>query len=229
MSAVERGSGVGGTWYWNRYPGARCDVESLQYSYSFDDDLQQEWEWTERYAGQPEILRYAEHVAERFDLADLIDFDTNVESMSYDSTTQKWAVSTNRCTYEAAFVVAATGCLSAANLPEFPGLETFEGDVYHTGRWPHEQVDFTGQRVGIIGTGSSAVQAIPVIASEAAELTVFQRTPNYSIPAHNQPLEPAVQAEVKSRYDELRQAARAERSGILSIFPPNEDLSLIHI
>ena len=223
VSAVERGSGVGGTWYWNRYPGARCDVESLQYSYSFDDDLQQEWEWTERYAGQPEILRYAEHVAERFDLADLIDFDTNVESMSYDSTTQKWTVSTNQRTYEAAFVVAATGCLSAANLPEFPGLETFEGDVYHTGRWPHEQVDFTGQRVGIIGTGSSAVQAIPVIASEAAELTVFQRTPNYSIPAHNQPLEPAVQAEVKSRYDELRQAARAERSGILSIFPPNED------
>ena len=225
VTAVERGSGVGGTWYWNRYPGARCDVESLQYSYSFDDDLQQDWEWTERYAGQPEILKYAQHVSTRFDLTDLIDFNTNVESMSYDADQQEWTVSTNSLTYKAKFVIAATGCLSSTNLPDFPGLEQFEGDTYHTGRWPHEKVDFGGQRVGIIGTGSSAVQAIPVIAAEAAELTVFQRTPNYSIPAHNAPLDPLEQNEVKSQYEELRSAARAERSGILSIFPPNEDLA----
>ena len=212
VTAVERGSGVGGTWYWNRYPGARCDVESLQYSYSFDDDLQQDWEWTERYAGQPEILKYAQHVSTRFDLTDLIDFNTNVESMSYDADQQEWTVSTNSLTYKAKFVVAATGCLSSTNLPDFPGLEQFEGDTYHTGRWPHEKVDFGGQRVGIIGTGSAAVQAIPVIAAEAAELTVFQRTPNYSIPAHNKPLDPSEQNEVKSRYEELRSAARAERS-----------------
>ncbi|MAK23632.1 MAG: cyclohexanone monooxygenase [Acidimicrobiaceae bacterium] len=225
VTAVERGSGVGGTWYWNRYPGARCDVESLQYSYSFDDDLQQDWEWTERYAGQPEILKYAQHVSTRFDLTDLIDFNTNVESMNYDAEQQQWTVSTSSLTYKAKFVIAATGCLSSTNLPDFPGLEQFEGDTYHTGRWPHEKVDFGGQRVGIIGTGSSAVQAIPVIAAEAAELTVFQRTPNYSIPAHNKPLDPSEQNEVKSRYEELRSAARAERSGILSIFPPNEDLA----
>ena len=129
VTAVERGSGVGGTWYWNRYPGARCDVESLQYSYSFDDDLQQDWEWTERYAGQPEILKYAQHVSTRFDLTDLIDFNTNVESMSYDADQQQWTVSTNSLTYKAKFVIAATGCLSSTNLPDFPGLEQFEGDT----------------------------------------------------------------------------------------------------
>ena len=225
VTAVERGTGVGGTWYWNRYPGARCDVESLQYSYSFDQDLQQEWEWTERYAGQPEILKYAQHVSARFNLTDLIAFNTNVESMSYDSDACLWTVRTSQDTYQAQFVVAATGCLSSTNLPDFPGLESFKGSTYHTGSWPHEQVDFSGERVGIIGTGSSAVQAIPVIAAEAEELTVFQRTPNYSIPAHNKPLDPQEQNDVKGRYDDLRRAARAERSGILSIFPANEDLA----
>ena len=185
--AAERGSDVGGTWYWNRYPGARCDVESLQYSYSFDDELQQEWEWTERYAAQPEILKYAGHVADRLQLRPFIKFETNVESMRFDEEHEIWHVVTNVGTYRARFVIAATGCLSTTNLPDFLGLDEFEGDTYHTGRWPHEDVSFSGQRVGIIGTGSSAVQAIPVIAKEAKALTIFQRTPNYSIPAHNQP------------------------------------------
>ena len=213
--AAERGSDVGGTWYWNRYPGARCDVESLQYSYSFDDELQQEWEWTERYAAQPEILKYAGHVADRFQLRTLIQFETNVESMRFDEKDEIWHVLTNAGTYRARFVIAATGCLSTTNLPDFLGLDEFEGDTYHTGRWPHEDVNFSGQRVGIIGTGSSAVQAIPVIAKEAKALTIFQRTPNYSIPAHNQPLDVESQQYAKDHYPELREAAQKERSGIL--------------
>ena len=156
--ALERAGGVGGTWYWNRYPGARCDVESLQYSYSFDTQLEQDWEWSERYAGQPEILRYAEHVAGRFELEADIRFDTNVEQMDFDEPTSSWTVTTNNAIFRAPFVIAATGCLSAANQPEFEGSDDFEGAIYHTGKWPHEGVDFTGQRVGVIGTGSSAVQ-----------------------------------------------------------------------
>ncbi len=220
---LERASGVGGTWFWNRYPGARCDVESLQYSYSFDTDLQQEWEWSERYAGQPEILEYAEHVANRFDLDSLIDFNTNVEAATFDEALNRWTIATSQGTYKAQFLIAATGCLSTTNLPNFEGASEFKGDVYHTGQWPHEPVDFSGKRVGIIGTGSSAVQAIPVIAEQAAELFVFQRTPNYSVPARNQPLDPAVQTHTKQNYGELRQAAREERSGIVSVFPPNDD------
>ena len=223
--ALERGGGVGGTWYWNRYPGARCDVESLQYSYSFDTQLEQDWEWSERYAGQPEILGYAEHVARRFELEPDIRFDTNVEQMDFDDHTSTWTVTTNNAIYRAPFVIAATGCLSAANQPEFEGINDFEGAIYHTGKWPHEGVDFTGQRVGVIGTGSSAVQSIPIIAQQASQLTVFQRTPNYSVPARNQPLDPKIQANVKANYDDLRRAARTERSGILTAFPLNEDLA----
>ncbi|MBM44893.1 MAG: cyclohexanone monooxygenase [Acidimicrobiaceae bacterium] len=223
VKGVERASGVGGTWFWNRYPGARCDVESLQYSYSFDDELQQEWEWSERYAAQPEILEYAEHVADRFDLSSLIAFDTNVEAATFNEDSGRWRVETSQGVYEAQFLVAATGCLSTTNLPKFDGLSNFTGDVLHTGQWPHEPVDFTGQRVGIIGTGSSAVQAIPVIAAQAAHLSVFQRTPNYSVPARNEPLDPRVQTATKQNYEALRQAAQEERSGILSVFPPNED------
>src|SRR5215472_12849175 len=150
----EAGGGVGGTWYWNRYPGARCDVESLEYSYSFSEDLQQEWEWTERYAGQPEILRYLEHVTVRFDLRRSIRFDTRVTAASFDS--GRWHVTTDRADRATApFLIMATGCLSTANVPDIPGLEDFEGDVFHTGQWPHEGVDFTGKRVGVIGVGSS--------------------------------------------------------------------------
>ena len=221
--ALERGGGVGGTWYWNRYPGARCDVESLQYSYSFDKQLEQDWEWSERYAGQPEILEYAEHVSSRFDLEPNIRFHANVEQLDFNEEDSSWTVATNKGVYRTSFVIAATGCLSTANHPEFTGVDDFAGPTYHTGKWPHEGVDFSGQRVGVIGTGSSAVQSIPIIAEQAEQLTVFQRTPNYSIPAHNQPLDPNVQADVKAHYDELRAAARIERSGIISPFPINED------
>ena len=141
----EAGAGVGGTWYWNRYPGARCDVESMEYSYSFSDELQREWEWTERYAGQPEILRYANHVAHRFDLKRDITFDTRVTAATFDETACRWEVETDRGdTVQASFLVVATGCLSSANLPEFEGRDSFAGETYHTGRWPHEGVDFTG-------------------------------------------------------------------------------------
>ena len=225
MSArvFETGDGVGGTWYWNRYPGARCDVESVQYSYSFDDDLAQEWDWTERYAGQPEILRYANHVADRFDLRDDIQFETRVTAAHFDERTSSWAVTVQARRgadvaeeqYEAGFVILATGCLSSANRPEFAGMDDFEGELYHTGDWPQEGVDFTGKRVGVIGTGSSAIQSIPVIAEQAEHLTVFQRTANYSVPARNEPLDPQWAAEVKANYQELREKAASMPSGIL--------------
>ena len=201
----EAGSGVGGTWYWNRYPGARCDVESMEYSYSFSDALQQDWEWSERYAGQPEILRYANHVADRFDLRRDITLDTRVERAVFDEAAKRWQVETDTGeTVSASFLIMATGCLSAANLPAFEGRDTFAGETYHTGRWPRDGVDFAGKRVGIIGTGSSAIQAIPIIAAEAKHLTVFQRTPNYSIPARNEPIEADYVREIKGEYPEFR-------------------------
>jgi thioredoxin reductase len=183
----EAGSGVGGTWFWNRYPGARCDVESMEYSYSFSDELQQEWQWTERYASQPEILRYLNYVAERFDLRRDIQFERRVTAAIFDETANHWTIQTDRGDrVSAKFCVMATGCLSVAKVPGFKGLETFQGKWYHTGHWPHDGVDFTGQRVGVIGTGSSGVQSIPLIARQASHLFVFQRTPNFSVPAHNQ-------------------------------------------
>ncbi len=202
----EAGSGIGGTWFWNRYPGARCDIESLEYSYQFSHELQQEWDWSERYATQPEILRYINHVADRFDLWDDIALDTRVLSAKYDEQEARWRVETSKGHASARFCIMATGCLSCTNQPDFPGLDTFEGEWYHTGRWPHEGVDFTGKRVGVIGTGSSAIQSIPLIASQATHLTVFQRTPNYSIPAHNGPLDPGHLAKVKADYPEFRKA-----------------------
>jgi cation diffusion facilitator CzcD-associated flavoprotein CzcO len=208
---LESGSDVGGTWYWNRYPGARCDIESMQYSYQFSDALQQEWEWSERYAPQPEILRYARHVADRFDLRRDIRFDTRVEAASFDDATGRWRVTTSGGDrLEATYCVMATGCLSAPNLPDFPGRDSFEGPTYLTGRWPHEQVDFSGQRVAVIGTGSSAIQSIPIIARQAEQLYVFQRTANYSIPAHNRPLDPEAVHAIKADYGAMR--ARAWRS-----------------
>jgi cyclohexanone monooxygenase len=208
----EAGGGVGGTWYWNRYPGARCDIESMEYSYEFDEDLQQEWEWSERYAPQAEILRYAEHVADRFDLRRDIQFDTRVTAATFDETTDRWLVRTDKGDeVSPQFLVMATGCLSSANIPAIEGAESFTGETYHTGQWPHEGVDFSGKRVGIIGTGSSAVQSIPIIAREAEDLVVFQRTPTYSVPAWNQPLDPDETAEIKKTYKEFR-AANAQMS-----------------
>ena len=212
----EAGDGVGGTWYWNRYPGARCDVESLDYSYSFSDALEQEWHWTERYASQPEILRYINHVADRFDLRRDVRLATRVTAAIFDETTSRWAVTTDRGErVSAQFCVMATGCLSTAQVPAFKGRDTFKGPWYHTGHWPHEGVDFTGQRVGIVGTGSSAIQSIPIIAGQAAHLFVFQRTPNFSVPARNAPLDPEDERRWKANYAEHRRQARASRVGFV--------------
>ncbi|HXO68344.1 MAG TPA: NAD(P)/FAD-dependent oxidoreductase [Bradyrhizobium sp.] len=217
----EQGDGVGGTWYWNRYPGARCDVESMQYSYSFSDELQQEWDWSERYAPQPEILKYANHVADRFDLRRDIQFSTRVESAVFDENAIQWVVTTSDGnTVTAQFVVLATGCLSNARMPDIKGLADFRGKVYHTGHWPHEPVDFTGQRVAVIGTGSSGIQSVPVIAEQASHLTVFQRTANFSIPARNAALTAEERAEFRAKYPEVRRFAREEtRNGIYAAMP----------
>ncbi|WP_135466959.1 flavin-containing monooxygenase [Crenalkalicoccus roseus] len=213
---LEAADGVGGTWYWNRYPGARCDVESMQYSFSFDEALQQEWKWSERFAAQPEILAYANHVADRYDLRRDIRFNTRVAAAHYDEAAGRWLVRTERGeAISARFCIMATGCLSAARVPDIPGLETFRGTWYHTGFWPHEGVDFTGRRVAVIGTGSSAIQAIPVIAEQAAELLVFQRTPNFSIPSRNAPMDAEYERWWKSDYAAHRQKARQMRTGIL--------------
>lgn len=211
---LEAGGGVGGTWYWNRYPGARCDVESIEYSFSFDDALQQDWRWTERYAAQPEILAYANHVADRFDLRRDIALDTRVEAASFDADRPSWLVETTGGAIRTRFLVLATGCLSSPNRLHLAGEERFTGRILHTGSWPHEPVDFTGRRVAVIGTGSSAVQAIPVIARDAEHVTVFQRTATYAVPAHNHPLEPAELAALKARYPEIRAAARTRRNYI---------------
>jgi cyclohexanone monooxygenase len=221
VRVYEQGGDVGGTWYWNRYPGARCDVESMQYSYSFSDKLQQEWNWSERYAPQPEILRYAQHVADRFDLRGDIQLDTRVDRAVFDESTDTWRVTTSDGkTVTAKFVVLATGCLSNARVPDIKGLPDFKGKVYHTGHWPHQAVDFTGQRVGVIGTGSSAIQSIPMIARQARHLFVFQRTPNFSIPAHNADLSAAERDAFRKIYPEVRRFAREEaRNGIYAEMP----------
>ncbi len=220
----EAASGVGGTWFWNRYPGARCDVESVEYSYSFSEELQQEWVWTERFAGQPEILRYLEHVTDRFDLRRDIVFETRVTSAQFDENAERWRIDTTRGPVTARYCIMATGCLSSTNVPDFPGRERFEGMTYHTGQWPHEPVDFSGKRVGIIGTGSSAIQSVPIIAETAAHLYVFQRTPNFSIPAHNAPLSAEELAGVKADYAGFR--TRQRGLAVACHYPPRRESAL---
>jgi cation diffusion facilitator CzcD-associated flavoprotein CzcO len=211
----EAADGVGGTWYWNRYPGARCDSESYYYSYSFSDEIQQEWEWTCRYPEQPEILQYLNFVADKLDLRRNIQFGTRVTAARYNEKTNRWNIETaNGEHVSARFLITAVGCLSAAQVPKIKGLETFEGKWYHTGHWPHEGVDFTGKRVGIIGTGSTGIQAIPVIAEQAAHLTVFQRTPNFTVPAKNGPLTEEFQRQVKANYPAIRQKVRESVFGM---------------
>jgi len=213
VRVVERGSDVGGTWYWNRYPGARCDIESIEYSYSFDEQLQQEWDWSERYAAQPELLAYAQHVAERHDLRPHISFDTEVTRMEWDEAATRWVVSTaDGSSLTATYVIAATGCLSQPSKPQFEGLPDFAGDVYWTSAWPHDGVDLSGKRVGVVGTGSSGLQTITAIAPVVGELTVFQRTPSYAIPAHNGPVGERL-GEVRSYYGQFREASRYTRGG----------------
>lgn len=226
----EAGSDVGGTWYWNRYPGARCDIESLDYSYSFCDELQQEWSWSERFAAQPEILEYARHVAERFDLRRDIQFQTRVVAATWDEASSRWLIETDRGDRASArYCIMATGCLSVPQVPRIPGRETFAGPAYYTGWWPHEGVDFSGQRVGVIGTGSSAIQSIPLIARQAAHLYVFQRTPNYSVPAHNGPLDREKERAVKENYAEFRRKARESRSGYLVPYSPFQEKSALEV
>lgn len=213
-TVIERGKGVGGTWYWNRYPGARCDVESMSYSYSFSEELQQEWVWPHRYATQPDILRYANHVADRFDLRRDILFETTATKADYDETEKRWMVRTDTGeTFRARYLIMATGCLSVPKVPDLLGLDQFSGRVLHTADWPREGVDFSGQTVGVIGTGSSGIQSIPHIAKQARHLTVFQRTANYSIPAWNGPIPAEREVEMKLHYGALRQKSRSSLAG----------------
>ena len=215
----EAGTDVGGTWYWNRYPGARVDVESMEYSYTFDAQLQQEWSWSERYAAQPELLRYAQHVVERFNLRQNMQFSTRVTSALYHEQDRQWQICTDRGdVVSAKYCVLATGFLSAGSIPQFEGLADYQGNQYLTSRWPAAGVDFTGQRVAIIGTGSSAVQAIPIIAQQAKHLHVFQRTPSYSIPLRNCPLDREYEQRVKAMYPEWRRRQKEEsRAGFIAV------------
>ena len=211
---IERASDAGGTWFWNRYPGARCDIESIEYSYSFSDELQQEWNWSNRYSDQSEILEYINYVVKKFNLKENIVFNTSVKSAKFDEKLKNWIVETDSKSYSSKFCVMATGTLSSIKQPNFDGLENFKGDWYVTGEWPHEKLDFTSKKVAIIGTGSSAVQSIPVIAEEAKNLTVFQRSPNYTIPANNRPLTEKELSNAKSSYDQIREKAKYTRAGI---------------
>lgn len=212
---LEQGGDVGGTWYWNRYPGARCDIPTIEYSYSFDTELEQEWDWQELMAAQPEILNYANHVADRHKLRASIQFNTRVTAATFEDSSACWSVEAESGqAFKARFFIMATGCLSVPNWPEIPGRDSYKGRVLHTGLWPHEPVDFTGQRVGIIGTGSSAVQSIPVIAETASQLTVFQRTPVYTFPAGNHPLDNAFREDIKSRYSKIRDTQRGSLAGM---------------
>jgi cation diffusion facilitator CzcD-associated flavoprotein CzcO len=236
VQAVEQGDGVGGTWYWNRYPGARCDSESHVYWYTFLPELMREWEWSERYPGQAEILRYLNFVADRLDLKRNIRFNTRVVAATYDEAANRWRVRTEGGeTLVCKFLITAVGCLSTANVPKFPGLDSFAGDWYHTGQWPHEGVDFTGKTVGMIGTGSTGIQAAPVIAAQAKHLTVFQRTANYSVPARNGPLTGEFKQYVKEHASDIRTVTRETLNGMgfriderLAVETPSDERETIY-
>jgi cyclohexanone monooxygenase len=246
VRVFEAGSDVGGTWYWNRYPGARCDVESFDYSYSFSEELQQEWDWTERYASQPEILSYIEHVADRFDLRRDITFDTRVDAATFDEAEGRWLIETSPAAgnssatgnssvtgnssgeqVSATYLVMATGCLSSSRIPDFPGIDEFEGQTFHTGRWPSEPVDLEGKRVGVIGTGSSGVQVISALAPRVGELKVFQRTPTYILPDWNRPISPDELHELKATYPQRRREAAKGALGIpIPVTPFNKQSAM---
>ena len=226
VRVFEQGDGVGGTWYWNRYPGARCDVESWDYCYSFSEELEQEWDWTERFPSQPELERYFNHVADRFDLRRDIQFDTRVERASFDEGTNRWIIDTSGgATVSARFLVSAAGCLSEVNKPTIPGAETFAGVQHHTARWPAEGVDVAGKRVGVIGTGSSGVQVIPQVARTAEHVYVFQRTAQYTVPARNRPLDDEARQELRDSFGERQEFKRTSPAGLSRpIVPASSDL-----
>ena len=215
VRAFEAGSGIGGTWFWNRYPGARCDVESKDYSYSFSPELEQDWSWSERYPAQPEVLRYLNHVADRFGLWPDIQLNTRVTAASWDADLAEWTLTTDDgASVTARFFVSAVGCLSAYQVPSLPGLETFAGPWYHTSRWPADGVDFTGLRVGLIGTGSTGIQVAPEIAAVAEHLYVFQRTANFAVPNRNGATDPAWEAGFKADYRSYRKQAQKSFLGV---------------
>ena len=215
VRVFEAADGIGGTWHWNRYPGARCDVESLEYSYQFSPELEQEWEWTERYASQPEILRYLNHVVDRFSLRTDIQLKTRINSAHLDEPGRHWVLRTaTGDSVTVRWLIMATGCLSRPYRPHLPGLGQFTGDVYHTGEWPHETVNFSGKCVGILGTGSSGIQCIPPIAQQADRVFVFQRSAAYTVPAHNGPLDPELQRRVKAEYPAFRARCNAQFAAI---------------
>ncbi len=219
---IEAADSVGGTWYHNRYPGARVDIQSLEYSFGFDDALQQDWCWSERYAAQPELLAYANHVADRYGLRSGILLNTRLSGAQWDEATQCWrAQAEHGRTWRSRHLVMATGPLSTPATPDFPGIANFQGRVLHTARWPKGGADLRGQRVGVVGTGSSGVQTITTIAPEVAQLTVFQRTPSYAVPAHNGPLDRELEAQVKADYPAFRERNRAMMGGFGSLLPPN--------
>lgn len=214
VKVIEKADDVGGTWYWNRYPGARCDSESYIYCYSFDDDLLDEWRWSKRYPEQPEVLEYLRLVADRFDLRPDIEFGTAVTSATFDEASGEWAVATDDgATVTSQFFVTAVGCLSEPFVPDFDGTDSFDGEAYHTARWPHDPVEFADKRVGVIGTGATGIQVIPKIAPDTGQLTVFQRTPNYAVPARDRPLDDDDWAEIKERYDEIIEDAHSTSGG----------------
>jgi cation diffusion facilitator CzcD-associated flavoprotein CzcO len=229
VRVYEAGGDVGGTWYWNRYPGARCDSDSYIYCYSFDKQLWLDWEWSERYPEAPEIRSYLQHVADRFDLPKDIQFSTRVTAAAFDEETGRWRITTDAGeTVTARYLISAVGSLSAVNTPKFPGIDSFAGDSYHTGHWPHEGVDFTGKRVGMIGTGASAVQSIPLIARQAADLTVFQRTANYVVPANNGPVPEHVRQARKADYEGIRERLRNSNFGFELYFEEKGALETTH-
>jgi cation diffusion facilitator CzcD-associated flavoprotein CzcO len=214
VKVLDTADDVGGTWYWNRYPGARCDSESHSYCYFFSKELVEEWEWSERYPAQPEIMRYMRHVAAKFDLMRDIHLNTSVTKAHYDETVNRWNIETESgARFSATYLITGVGCLSAANIPDIPGLDSFEGDWYHTAQWPREGVDFTGKSVGQIGTGSTGIQAAPVIAQTAEHLTVFQRTPTYSVPAHNGPLSDEFKQYFRENHEEVRKVVESTPNG----------------
>ena len=215
LQVFEAGTDVGGTWFWNRYPGARCDSPSYMYCFSFDKDLMQEWDWSGKYPEQPEILRYLNHVADRFDLRSNIKFSTRVTAAHFNESTDRWDVETDQGDkISAKFLVTAIGCLSSGQIPDIAGRDTFAGESYHTGAWPHEGVDFANKRVGVIGTGSSGVQSIPVIAGQAGHLHVFQRTPQYTLPARHGNVDKAFLDDIKQDYDAIYEKARRSSGGL---------------
>ena len=215
VRVFEQGEGVGGTWYWNRYPGARCDVESWDYCYSFSEELEQEWDWSERYPTQAELERYFNYVADRFDLRGDIEFGTRVERARFDEGRNRWIIATSGgATVSARYLVSAAGCLSEVNKPPITGAETFEGEQHHTARWPAEGVDVAGKRVGVIGTGSSGVQVIPQVAKRADHVFVFQRTAQYTVPARNRPLDDEARNELKGSFGQRQAFKRTTPAGL---------------